>query len=131
MRARKEPADRAERYGGMRYFLVIAAALSVAACSATPQAKIADTLVGFGIDRPRAECVGGYLQSNLSPAQLLELARVAKSAQENDPDPAKLTSADLLRVSSEIKDPQIPLTVARAAGKCGIVPAPFAILQGL
>jgi hypothetical protein len=108
----------------MRSTCVIAAALLVAAC-ATPKERIADTLTAYGLDRARAECVGGHLQSELSAGQLLELGRAARAYTARDKDPAKLGIDDLLRVSSEIKDPQIPLTIAKAAGRCGIVPLGF------
>jgi len=115
----------------MRYLLV-ALVLSTAACAATPKAQIADTLTRYGIERTQAECVGGDLQANLSIAQLTELARAANAYRSNDPDPARLTVNDLLRVSSEIKDPAIPLAVARAGGRCGLVPLGFTnMVKGL
>jgi hypothetical protein len=57
--------------------------------------------------------------------QLQELGRAAGAYRQNDPDPSRLTVNDLLRVSSEIKDPAVPLAVARAAGRCGLVPLGF------
>ena len=115
----------------MRYLLV-ALALSMTACAATPKARIADTLTRYGIERSQAECVGGDLQNNLSIGQLQELARVANAYRSDDPDPARLTMNDLLRVSSEIKDPAVPLAVARAAGRCGLVPLGFTnMVKGL
>jgi len=113
----------------MRYLSVVASLSLLSAC-ATPRERIADTLTGYGLDRPRAECIGGHLQSELSRAQLLELARAARAYQASDPDPKRLGLDDLLRVSSEIRDPAIPLTIARAAGRCGLVPSGFTAMIG-
>jgi hypothetical protein len=105
--------------------LLLVALLFSSACSVTPKARIADTLTRYGLERSQAECVGGDLQGNLSIGQLQELARAAGAYRQNDPDPGRLTVNDLLRVSSEIRDPAIPLAVARAAGRCGLVPLGF------
>lgn len=131
MKASKEPTRALTRPFAMRYLLV-AIVLSTTACAATPKARIADTLTRYGIERTQAECVGGDLQNSLSVAQLLELSRAANAYRSNDPDPARLTVNDLLRVSSEIRDPAVPLAVARAAGRCGLVPLGFTnMVKGL
>lgn len=109
----------------MRYIPVIAISIILAAC-VSPRARIADALTGFGLDTRRAQCVGADLERNLSTGQLLELGRVARAYKSGDPDPARLTLADLLRASSQINDPAVPLGVARAAGRCGVTPLGFA-----
>lgn len=108
----------------MRLFLPLAAAAALSAC-ATPSDRISDALVGYGIDRGRAECMGARLQKNLSIGQLQELARLARAYRENDPNPRKLSINDLLRVAGQVQDPRIPLEVAKASGKCGLVTRPF------
>lgn len=130
MRGPKEPRDRTIRLKIMRLFSAVAASLTLAACVTTPAERIADTLTGYGLDRTRAECVGGHLQRELSTGQLLELGRAARSYRESDPNPGRLGLDDLLRVSSEIRDPQIPLTIARSAGRCGLVPLGFTTMVG-
>lgn len=109
----------------MHYPCVIAAVLSLAAC-ASSSVRIADSLTGFGLDAGQANCVGVDLQRNLSTAQLLELGRVARAYRSRDPDPSRLTTSDLLRAASELRDPSIALTVARAAGRCNLAPIGFA-----
>ena len=109
----------------MRYLPVIAAVVATAAC-ATPQTRIADALTGYGLAPDRAQCVGGRLQADLSTAQLLELGRAARAYRQGDPDPTRLTLDALTRVSSGVRDPAVPLAVARAAGRCGLVTRPFA-----
>jgi hypothetical protein len=114
----------------MRLFLAGVAALSVAACATAPSERIAETLTGYGIERARAECVGDRLQKNLSIRQLLELGRIARSYRENDPNPDRLTLNDLIRVSSQVRDPKVPLEVAKAAGNCGLVSSPYTSMLG-
>jgi hypothetical protein len=112
----------------MRLTIIVLAAASLAAC-ATPQERIADSLVGYGLDQSRAACVGGELQRELSLGQLQELGRAARAYRSRDADPSRLTLDDLLRASSEIKDPAIPLAVAKAAGRCNLAPLGFAPLK--
>jgi hypothetical protein len=100
--------------------------LFTAACVTTPAVRISDTLTGYGVDQRRADCIGADLQSNLSVGQLLALSRAARAMRDRDPDPSRLTLGDLLRVASELEDSKIPLTVARAAGRCNLVPLGFA-----
>lgn len=102
-----------------------AAVLATTACT-TPKERIAETLVGFGIDTSRANCVGEQLQSNLSTGQLIELGRVARAARDRDPDPSRLTLSDLLRVATEVRDPRVAIEVAKAAGRCNLAPLGFA-----
>lgn len=108
----------------MRLFLLFAAPAALSAC-ATPADRISDALVGYGINPRQAECVGERLEQRLSRAQLQELAGLARSYQQNDPEPGKLTVNDLLRVAAQVKDPRVPLEVAKAAGNCGLPPRPF------
>lgn len=108
----------------MRLFLLFAAPAALSAC-ATPADRISDALVGYGINPRQAECVGERLEQRLSLSQLQELAGLARSYQQNDPEPGKLTVNDLLRVAAQVKDPRVPLEVAKAAGNCGLTPRPF------
>lgn len=108
----------------MRLFLPFAATAALSAC-ATPSDRISDALVGYGIDRQQAECMGNRLQKKLSMGQLQELARLARSYRENDDTPDRLTVDDLLRVAGQVQDPRVPLEVAKASGKCGLVTRPF------
>lgn len=106
-------------------FLVIAALLTLSAC-ASPRERIADSLTGYGLDAARADCVGSELQRSLSLSQLQELGRVARAFRERNSDPSRLTVNDLLRAASEIRDPRVPLEVAKAAGRCNLTPIGFA-----
>ncbi len=108
----------------MRQVIIIAiggAALALAGC-ATPSARIATSLERYGLDAPRAQCVGDRLQRELSLSQLSRLGKAAQAYREGDTDPGRLTVADLLRVAGEIRDPRIALEVGKAAAGCGVAP---------
>ena len=108
----------------MRLFLPFAATAALSAC-ATPSDRISDALVGYGINPREAQCVGDRLEKRLSLSQLQELAGLARSYRENDPEPRRLNINDLLRVAAQVKDPRVPIEVAKAAGNCGLAPRPF------
>lgn len=104
----------------MQRFLPSLAVLALAAC-ASPSDRIADALVAYGIAPRQAQCVGSHLEQRLSINQLRELARYARAYRANDPNPGALTATDLIRVTSQVQDPRVPIEVARAAGRCGLV----------
>ena len=102
--------------------LLIASLTAVALAScARPSERIATTLVGYGVPQAQADCVGQSLERDLSPAQLLELVRLVRAYRQNDPDPDRLSRQDLLRVASQVRDPRVPLIVARNAATCGLL----------
>ena len=104
----------------MRFFL-LAPLLGLAAC-ATPSDRITDALQGYGLAPQQARCVGDRLQARLSIGQLQELARLAQTYRNNDPNPQALTPSDLIRVASGVRDVRVPLEVGKAAANCGLVP---------
>ncbi|CAA9519471.1 MAG: hypothetical protein AVDCRST_MAG31-1488 [uncultured Sphingomonas sp.] len=115
----------------MRRLLPALAALGLAAC-ATPSDRIADALVGYGIAPAQAQCVGARLEQRLSIGQLRELGRLARAYRENDPNPGALTVTDLVRVTSQVNDPRVPVEVGRAAAGCGLIGAgPLGMLNAL
>ncbi|HEV2079998.1 MAG TPA: hypothetical protein VGR19_08930 [Allosphingosinicella sp.] len=95
-------------------------ALLLTGC-ATPSARIADQLGGYGLNPVQALCVGQRLQANLSLSQLQQLARAAGALTRGDTTPGRLTPTDLFRVASQIRDPKIAIEVARAASSCGVL----------
>lgn len=94
--------------------------LALAACAA-PATRISTGLQRYGLDAQRADCVGTRLQRDLSLGQLQQLGRAAAAYRKDDPNPGVLTVGDLVRVSSELKDPAIPVAVGKAAVGCGAV----------
>lgn len=88
---------------------------------ARPADRISTTLTGYGIAEPRAMCVGERLGRDLSISQLRELAALVRAYRENDPNPESLSSGDFIRVASQVRDPQVPIAVARAAASCGLL----------
>lgn len=103
----------------MRFFM-IAAGLTAASACVDPSARIAGELTRYGLDRPRAQCIGNRLETDLSIGQLKQLAAAARAYGRDDPDPGRLTLSDLVRVAGEMHDPKVPLAVGRAAVGCGI-----------
>ncbi|MEH3107073.1 MAG: hypothetical protein PGN09_07210 [Sphingomonas fennica] len=100
--------------------IAIVAATAIGAC-ATPSTRIATGLERYGLDAGRARCVGDQLQGDLSLGQLAQLGSAAAAYRKGDSDPTRLTGADLLRVAGEIRDPEIPVAVGKAAVGCGVV----------
>ena len=76
----------------------------------------------YGLDAPRADCVGERLQSRLSLGQLQRLGKAAAAYRQNDTTPGALTPSDLIRVASELRDPAIALEVGKAAAACRVLP---------
>jgi len=101
--------------------LFLTSLLGLAAC-ATPSDRISDALQGYGLAPQQARCVGDRLQSRLSISQLQELASLARTYRENDPNPGALTPSDLIRVAGGVRDVRVPLEVGKAAAGCGLVP---------
>jgi hypothetical protein len=103
-----------EKSGAM--YLLVALALSGCVSS-----RITSALTRYGLDPRQARCVGERLESNLSLSQLQQLGRAARAYGKGDQTPGKLAADDLLRVSGQIDDVRIPLEVAKATGRCGVL----------
>jgi hypothetical protein len=93
---------------------------SILAGCVNPSAKIATELTRYGLQPTQAQCVGDRLEANLSITQLQELAGAARAYGTGDTTPGRFTTSDLIRVATHIRDPKIPLEVARAASACGV-----------
>jgi hypothetical protein len=91
-----------------------------------PSAKIATSLERYGFQPAQSQCVGERLEANLSIGQLQQLGRAARAAREGDTTPGRLTTGDFIRVAGQVKDPRVPLEVAKAAAGCGILSDPAA-----
>lgn len=100
---------------------LLACAVGLAACAA-PATRISTGLQRYGLDEPRADCVGTRLQGDLSLGQLQQLGSAAAAYRKGDNDPGVLTVSDLLRVAGEIRDPAIAVAVGKAAAGCGVLP---------
>jgi hypothetical protein len=100
--------------------ITLCGAMTLAACAA-PATRISTGLQRYGLDEPRADCVGTRLQKNLSIGQLQQLGRAAAAFRTGDTSIGALTPADLLRVAGEIEDPKVAVEVAKAAAGCGVL----------
>lgn len=95
--------------------------MTLLAGCAGPSTKIAMALGRNGLDGQRDECVGSDMSSHRSIGQLQQLGRAAEAYRTNDNDPAHLSASDLMRVATELRNPAVPLAVAGAGVRCGIV----------
>ncbi len=84
--------------------LPIAAVLGLAAC-ASPEARIADKLMDYGIDRPTARCVGSELEDRLSNRQLRTLANLASDLSREGRDLRRMTIRELAERVRRTGDP--------------------------
>ncbi|QIK78604.1 lipoprotein [Sphingomonas piscis] len=100
-----------------KFLFLLTATLTLAACVNTSD-RIAAELTKAGLDPSRAQCVGGSLERDLSIGQLRQLAAAARAYRSGDVTPGRLNGADLLRIGSEVRDPAVPIAVAKAAGRC-------------
>jgi hypothetical protein len=96
-------------------------AVTLLAGCATPSTQISTALTRYGLDAQRADCVGSDLSSHLSISQLQQLGRAAKAYRLSDSDPTRFTASDLMRVAVELKDPAVPIAVAGAGVRCGVI----------
>jgi hypothetical protein len=108
-----------DRKKWMRWLVPLCIIGSIAAC-ARPADRIANELARYGLDQGRAQCIGQRLESELSVNQLRELAGVVRAYGSNDSTPGRLTVSDLASVAASVRDPRVPITVARAATSCGV-----------
>ncbi len=109
------------RTGLKKLLVLLAGASMLLSGCATPSARIADQLGGYGLTPGQALCVGQRLQANLSLGQLQQLARAAGALTRGDTTPGRFTPTDLYRVASQIEDPKVAIEVARAASACRIL----------
>ena len=75
----------------------------------------------YGLDADRSKCVGDRLERSLSIGQLQQLGRAARAYGKSNANSGRLTVADLVRVSSQIKDVRVPVEVGKAAASCGVL----------
>ena len=97
-------------------YLIVALALSGCVSS-----RITSALTRYGLDPQQARCVGNRLEANLSLSQVQQLGRAARAYGKDDQTPGKLSADDLLRVSGQIDDVRIPLELAKATARCGVL----------
>lgn len=103
----------------MRLMALAAGVLAAMGC-VDVSGRIAGELTRFGLDERRAECVGERLEERLSSGQLRQLAAAARAYGREDPDPERLSAADLARAAAEIEDPAVPIALASAGIGCGV-----------
>ena len=103
----------------MRTPLILSLAAALAAC-ASPSDRISDQLQRYGLDAGRAQCVGDWLQRDLTIDQLRQLAAAAKAYQATGRSADQLTAGDLVRVAGNVRDPAVAIAVVSAGAGCGL-----------
>jgi hypothetical protein len=94
-------------------------ALLIAGCTASRE-RISSTLQDYGLDQQRANCASDYLHGHLTDRQLDRLSQAALSFRQDYRRKSLMTFGDLLRISSDLDDTHIPLSVGAAAVACGV-----------
>lgn len=98
---------------------VMMAALVLAACT-RPSVRIADTLMDYGLDRPRAKCVGEQLERHLSISQLIELDRAARDYKRRVDGPV-LDFNQMVQVGGTLS-PEVQAQLLAAGVLCAVPP---------
>jgi len=105
---------------GGRLFCSLVAMLPTFGC-ADASHKISTSLTAYGLDAAQSRCVGDRLEQGLSLGQLEQLGRAARVYSQGDTTQRRLTVSDLLRISKQVTDIKVPIEVAKAAARCGIL----------
>lgn len=102
------------------WILPVAATLALSAC-ATPETRIAQTLVDYGFDRKTANCVGEELEDRLSNRQLRTLAGLASDIRRDGRDVRSMTIRELSDRVRRTGDPELFATLTRAGIGCAVL----------
>lgn len=105
---------------GFGMLFAVVSTIGLAGCI-NPSEQIATSLARYGLDERQARCVGDRLEANLSINQLRQLGRAASEISKTEADRRKLTIGDLIDASSQFEDIKVPIEVAKAAARCGVL----------
>lgn len=106
-----------------RLAVLAAGLVLIGGCQRPIKARITDTLMSYGLDKGRAECVADRLSSNLSISQLVELNGAAQDYQRRVGAPV-LSFPDLIDVGSKL-DPKIRGELLSAGMTCAMPSIPL------
>ena len=102
------------------WMLPVAATLALSAC-ATPERRIASTLMDYGFDRSTAYCVGEELEDRLSNRQLRTLANVASDIRRDGRDVRNMSIRELADRVRRTGDPELFAVLTRAGIGCAVL----------
>lgn len=85
----------------------------------TKASLAAQEMARYGLGEGEARCVGERLGNSLSIWQLRQLIAAGGGAH-GETGTARLATRDLLRVASQVRDPEVTLEVAGATASCGV-----------
>jgi hypothetical protein len=103
-----------------RWILPAVATLALTAC-ATPETRIAQTLIDYGFDRKTANCVGEELDDRLSNRQLRTLAGLASDIRREGRDVRNMTIRELSDRVRRTGDPELFAVLTRAGIGCAVL----------
>jgi hypothetical protein len=99
------------------------AVLVLAGC-ASPQSRIAKTLVSYGVPPKPAECVADQMVDQLSRDQLRTVTQVIQVAnRRGEIDPDRVTLGQAMDLVARAGDPAITAVAVRAGTACLILNA--------
>jgi hypothetical protein len=96
----------------------IAALVLLAACAATPEARVKTALMDYGLAEPQAKCMARDMVDDLSIRQLMKLNRVSKTGRD---DLRRMSMGEFVDFVRRNGDPELITVTARAALGCAIL----------
>lgn len=106
----------------MRRFwtIPVAATLALSAC-ASPEVRIAQKLMDYGLERSTAYCIGDELEDRLSNRQLKTLANLASDLSREGRDYRNMTIRELSDRVRRTGDPELFAVLTRAGIGCAVL----------
>lgn len=98
----------------------VAATLALSAC-ASPEVRIAQKLMDYGLERSTAYCVGDELEDRLSNRQLRTLANLASDLSREGRDYRNMTIRELADRVRRTGDPELFAVLTRAGIGCAVL----------
>jgi len=100
--------------------LPVAATLALAAC-ASPEVRIAQKLMDYGLSRSTATCMADQLEDRLSNRQLKTLANLTSDIGREGRDLRNMTVRELADRVRRTGDPELFAVLTRAGVGCAVL----------
>jgi hypothetical protein len=100
--------------------LPVAATLALAAC-ASPEVRIAQRLMDYGLSRSTAGCMADQLEDRLSNRQLKTLASLASDITREGRSVRDMTVRELAERVRRTGDPELFAVLTRAGVGCAVL----------
>ena len=106
------------------WMLPVAATLVLSAC-ASPEVRIAQKLMDYGLNRSTATCMAEELEDRLSNRQLKTLANLATDISRDGRDIRNMTIRELSDRVRRTGDPELFSVLTRAGVGCAVLGSDF------